>query len=824
MYEEHFGLKTNPFRGNAEGTGVFVGPTQTKIVERLHKALSASDNIVTVSGPVGIGKTTIVTRALETNKQHQMVAWIGRMRLAPDEVLQLLLAGFGITRQVPGTVRQFAVFQRLLSERAAADTRVVIVVEDALRIGDEALQELEAITATDTGNVGGANLILMGPPEIDKRLNFPELARLKQRSRMGQKIGALNVSEVQGYLKHCMRVAGKEFGALFDDDVVPMLYRLSEGTPRVINNICDAALAAAAEESLDRITSQWVLDVAADVYGLEPMLEEPSSIEALEMPEPAAEKLVDIEPVAVVEPEPTPEPEAEAELAPEPEQEPEPKFEQEPVPVSVFEPEPPPVTVTVATADPAPEPAPDPHVVLSVDDTASMPALDLPPIVAAALAQEEEEAPEQHSGIEITGLMPELNEQDVPADDQPSEAADTSADLPEPESFNDTADDLPMLSNSMRIDGPITPAPIDDATKTVEPAVVNKNPPVPDLDALEAAITAARGGDSQFDKTDTHLPKFDAEPVVELEAQSAPEIAAEPKPEVVAEIEPEPLPEPDPLPETESESAPEIESGPEQVPEIEASLEYELELEQIPELGAAPEFEPEPVPEPVPEAEPEPELAIEAEPAPQLDEVFEIEPLPEPVFEEEPAKVAEVVPEITLDQSLEDQRIEGNKLDAMAAELANVHSLEEVSDLMAETLFGIEFEQIAQEALKNPPAAGTLPGETDVLASPAIANAGAPANDPGEEPSPVMLDPEPEEPASSPTVSVPAINMLPPTDDSVAPVSIETAEPDTIENQFQTEITQTMKAIDPANLPNLEDEDDEKSSGLFGRLKKSFRG
>ena len=169
------------------------------------------------------------------------------MRLAPDEVLQLLLAGFGVTKQVPGTVRQFALFQRVLAERAAADTRVVIVVEDALRIGTEALLELEAITTKDTSNVGGANIVLMGPPEIDKRMSFPELARLRQRSRMAQKIAALSAAEVQGYLKHSLRAAGREYGDLFDDDVGSMLYRLSEGIPRVINNICDAALAAAEE-------------------------------------------------------------------------------------------------------------------------------------------------------------------------------------------------------------------------------------------------------------------------------------------------------------------------------------------------------------------------------------------------------------------------------------------------------------------------------------------------------------------------------------------------------------------------------------------------
>jgi hypothetical protein len=44
-----------------------------------------------------------------------MVAWVGRMSLAPDEVLELLLTGFGISRQATGTVQRVAAFQRCVS-------------------------------------------------------------------------------------------------------------------------------------------------------------------------------------------------------------------------------------------------------------------------------------------------------------------------------------------------------------------------------------------------------------------------------------------------------------------------------------------------------------------------------------------------------------------------------------------------------------------------------------------------------------------------------------------------------------------------------------
>ena len=60
MYENHFGLKKRPFRASASGTDVFVGPQAAKTMSGIKKALSADDAVVTVSGPVGIGKTTLV--------------------------------------------------------------------------------------------------------------------------------------------------------------------------------------------------------------------------------------------------------------------------------------------------------------------------------------------------------------------------------------------------------------------------------------------------------------------------------------------------------------------------------------------------------------------------------------------------------------------------------------------------------------------------------------------------------------------------------------------------------------------------------------------
>jgi type II secretory pathway predicted ATPase ExeA len=170
MYEAHFGLKSRPFGSKAEGAGIFVGPQQTRLIKSMQKGLGAADAIVTVTGPVGVGKTTMVTRALESISPNRMAAWVGRMQLASEEVLDLLLAGFGVRQQAKGTIRRFAAFRRLLAERAAAGAPVVIIVEDAHRLGIDALAEIEALTAADTGDLTCANTTQQVAPEHRRAL------------------------------------------------------------------------------------------------------------------------------------------------------------------------------------------------------------------------------------------------------------------------------------------------------------------------------------------------------------------------------------------------------------------------------------------------------------------------------------------------------------------------------------------------------------------------------------------------------------------------------------------------------------------------------
>ena len=114
MYETQFGLNKRPFRALATGSDVFVGPQTATAMSGLKKALSAPDAIVSVNGPVGVGKTTIVRRALDAIGKQQVIVTIGRMQLGHDEMLELLLQE--MDAELPsGTVQRFTLSDACLS-------------------------------------------------------------------------------------------------------------------------------------------------------------------------------------------------------------------------------------------------------------------------------------------------------------------------------------------------------------------------------------------------------------------------------------------------------------------------------------------------------------------------------------------------------------------------------------------------------------------------------------------------------------------------------------------------------------------------------------
>jgi hypothetical protein len=86
--------------------------------------------------------------------------------------------------------------------------------------------------------------VLTGQPSLDEVVDDKSLAQLRQRTRLRQRLRPLRQTDTAEYIRHRLRVAGGDADEIFAPESFAEIHRLTLGTPRLINTLCDTALTA----------------------------------------------------------------------------------------------------------------------------------------------------------------------------------------------------------------------------------------------------------------------------------------------------------------------------------------------------------------------------------------------------------------------------------------------------------------------------------------------------------------------------------------------------------------------------------------------------
>jgi hypothetical protein len=105
-------------------------------------------------------------------------------------------------------------------------------------------------------------------------LNSAELRQLKQRISLRCEIKPLKADEISEYIRTRLKIAGAARLELFTPDAMALIYRASEGIPRLINNICDNALLNGYAANARTIGADIISEVAESLDLLQPMIED----------------------------------------------------------------------------------------------------------------------------------------------------------------------------------------------------------------------------------------------------------------------------------------------------------------------------------------------------------------------------------------------------------------------------------------------------------------------------------------------------------------------------------------------------------------------
>ncbi|MDZ7370285.1 MAG: AAA family ATPase [candidate division KSB1 bacterium] len=253
MVLKYFNLKQEPFANTPDPRFLFRSATHHEALERLTAAVSLRRGICAVVAEPGLGKSTIIRTLLEGLNSQVNFAWVFNTTLNPTELLRFICRDFGLIPTGKDKADLLIELYTFLVREYNNGRISLLIVDEAQNLSPEALEEIRLLSNLETKSHKLLQIILSGQPQLDVYLKQPEMIQLRQRIACQVNLARLTPEESAAYICHRLAAAGAKDVSWFTRGAMQRIGRLSEGIPRLINQMCDAAMTVAASEQRPRI-------------------------------------------------------------------------------------------------------------------------------------------------------------------------------------------------------------------------------------------------------------------------------------------------------------------------------------------------------------------------------------------------------------------------------------------------------------------------------------------------------------------------------------------------------------------------------------------
>lgn len=250
----------DPF-GKGTAAEQFFEHNQLQELQAIVKASINQKVLASVTGPPGVGKTTAVRSVTDELPGHKYsVVYLGQDQNGTN-LLRRFATSLGIQPRRYRAHLAMQLSQWLLDNLSGGGKEIVLVVDEAHLLEDAVLEELRLMTNADYDRQSPITLILLGQPALRHRLKSPNFEALSQRLRYRYCLEGLDQDETIRYIQLRLSAAGVR-PELFSPDALLLIFQLSEGVLRRINNLCSLALLKAKSQKHTTIDAAFIKEMA----------------------------------------------------------------------------------------------------------------------------------------------------------------------------------------------------------------------------------------------------------------------------------------------------------------------------------------------------------------------------------------------------------------------------------------------------------------------------------------------------------------------------------------------------------------------------------
>jgi len=264
VYEGFYGFKVKPFALLPQEEFMFLSPQHRTALALLTYSLHNRAMFCVVCGDIGTGKTTLLRYLLSRHEPHLSVGMITSTTGTFSELLQWMLLEFGLDYRGLDKIGMQQALVAFLKRLELLNKRAVLVIDEAQALAPDVLEELRLFSNVNAGRTMLLQTILVGQLTLRDTLRRPDLRQLAQRVAVDYLLTPLDKEQTHAYIGHRLALSAPGRGGLFSPEACDAVYTASGGIPRVINLLCDTALAYGFADQKPTIDAATVFEVLAD--------------------------------------------------------------------------------------------------------------------------------------------------------------------------------------------------------------------------------------------------------------------------------------------------------------------------------------------------------------------------------------------------------------------------------------------------------------------------------------------------------------------------------------------------------------------------------
>jgi len=266
-YRETYGFLEEPFALNPDPKFLYLSLTHSEALSSMLSGIKNRRGIIVITGEAGVGKTLLIYALLRDLDEKNKAAFIFHPQVDFRGILEDILRDLGEPVKEGGEIlfSLLVHFRKYLKERFVQGETVTIVIDEAQSLDENVMEGLFRLATPDSPSLNSLQILLIGHPNLENKLNSEKLCSFKDRMTIGGRIRLLTREESREYINHRLKLTGREISEIFTSEAINKAWGFARGNPRIINLLCDRALWVGHSNSSPKVDSTIINKAIKDL-------------------------------------------------------------------------------------------------------------------------------------------------------------------------------------------------------------------------------------------------------------------------------------------------------------------------------------------------------------------------------------------------------------------------------------------------------------------------------------------------------------------------------------------------------------------------------